>query len=150
LRAAYIHVLADAITSVLAIFALLSRKYLGLWWMDPLMGIVGACVIVNWALGLLHRSGNVLLDIGDDKELETEVRTAIASDGNSKISDLHLWQVGAGHWAAIVSLVTSTPREPEYYKALLAPVCPLPRCANNPIPRSLPWLDLRRKGPALV
>lgn len=119
LRAAYVHVLADAFTSVLAIAALLFGKYLGWWWLDPLMGIVGAVVIGNWAWSLIGRSGKVLLDMSDDHELEAEVRTAIEGDADNRLSDLHLWQVGPGHWGAIVSVVTANPRDPAHYKARL-------------------------------
>ena len=122
MRAAYIHVLADAVTSMLAIGALLLGKYLGWWWMDPAMGIVGAGVIANWAFSLLRRSGKVLLDVCDDEALEAEVRAAIDGDGDNRVADLHLWQVGPGHWAAIVAVVTGTPRDPAHYKALLAPI----------------------------
>ncbi len=121
-RAAYVHVLADAVTSLLAIAALLLGKYLGWWWMDPVMGLAGAGVILNWVWGLLRQSGAVLLDINDDADLDAEVRAALIADGSDRIADLHLWRVGPGHWAAAVSLVTHTPRDPAYYKALLAPV----------------------------
>jgi cation diffusion facilitator family transporter len=86
LQAAYLHVLADAFTSVLAIVALLMGKHLGWWWMDPVMGLVGATVIANWAWGLLKRTGAVLLDHSGDKELRQEVRAAI--EGNESGSDL--------------------------------------------------------------
>ncbi len=122
LRAAYVHVVADAFTSLLAIAALLCGKYLGWWWCDPLMGIVGAMVIANWAWSLIRRSSKVLLDISDDHELQAEIAQAIEDDADNRISDLHLWQVGPGHWAAIVSLVTHNPRPPAHYRALLAGV----------------------------
>ncbi|MDA8232234.1 MAG: CDF family Co(II)/Ni(II) efflux transporter DmeF [Magnetospirillum sp.] len=122
LRAAYTHVLADAFTSLLAIGALLCGKYMGWWWLDPAMGIVGAGVIANWAWTLLRRSGGALLDMNHDGGLAHEVRDAIEGDADNRVSDLHLWQVGPGHWAAIVSLVTHTPRAPDHYRALLAGV----------------------------
>lgn len=122
LRAAYIHVVADAFTSVLAIAALLLGKYLGWWWMDPVMGFVGAAVIINWSWSLTIKTGSVLLDHNDDRELKEEVRSAIEGDADNRLSDLHLWQVGPGHWGAIVSLVTHEPRDPSYYKGLLAEV----------------------------
>lgn len=122
LQAAYIHVLADVLTSVLAIAALLLGKYLGWWWMDPMMGLVGAAVIGKWAWGLMRKTGSVLLDHSDDRELPEEVRAAIEGDADNRLSDLHLWQIGPGHWGAIVSLVTHTPREPGHYKTLLAEV----------------------------
>ena len=122
LRAAYIHVLADAFTSVLAIAALVLGKYLGWWWMDPVMGFVGAAVIVNWSWSLMRKTAAVLLDRSDDPELREEVRAAIEGDADNRLSDLHLWQVGPGHWGAIVAIVTHAPREPAHYKGLLAGV----------------------------
>jgi cation diffusion facilitator family transporter len=122
LRAAYLHVVADALTSVLAIIALFLGKFLGWWWMDPMMGLVGAVVIANWSWGLMRRTGAVLLDHSDDPGLRDEVRAAIEDDGDARLADLHLWQVGPGHWGAIVSIVTHTPRDPAHYKGLLAKV----------------------------
>jgi cation diffusion facilitator family transporter len=122
LRAAYVHVLADAVTSLLAIAALILGKALGWWWLDPLMGIVGAAVIINWSWSLLRRTGSVLLDHSDDAALTEEVRCAIENNGDNQLADLHLWQVGPGHWAAILSIVTPTPRDPAHYKALLREV----------------------------
>lgn len=122
LRAAYLHVVADAFTSVLAIVALLLGKYLGWWWMDPAMGMVGAAVIAKWAWSLIGRSGTVLLDVSDDDDLAAEVKTAIEADADNRVADLHLWQVGPGHWAAIVSVVTAAPRPPQHYRSLLSEV----------------------------
>jgi cation diffusion facilitator family transporter len=122
LRAAYLHVLADALTSVLAISALLFGKYLGWWWMDPMMGIVGALVILKWAYGLIHGSAGILLDRNDDPDLAGEVRAVIEGQGDARVSDLHLWQVGPGHWAAIVALVTTEPRPAQHYRDALARV----------------------------
>ncbi|MGE5503943.1 MAG: CDF family Co(II)/Ni(II) efflux transporter DmeF [Actinomycetota bacterium] len=121
LRAAYLHVVADAFTSVLAIAALLCGKLWGWWWLDPLMGLVGAAVIANWSAGLVGRTGAVLLDKSSDDALEAEVRTAIETGGD-RVSDLHLWQVGPGHWAAIVSVVSRTPQPPQHYRGRLAEV----------------------------
>lgn len=122
LRAAYVHVITDALTSVLAIAALLAGRYAGWWWMDPVMGIVGAVVIVAWAIKLMTQSGTVLLDRNTDATLERQVLDAIEDDGESRVSDLHLWQVGPGHWAAVISVVTSQPREAEHYKDRLLTV----------------------------
>ncbi len=121
LRAAYLHVLADALTSVTAIAALLLGKYFGWWWVDPLMGIAGGAVIMVWAWGLMRQAGGTLVDISD-AGLRREVIEAIEADADNKVTDLHLWRVGPGHWAAIVSLVTHTPRNVAHYRALLAPV----------------------------
>ena len=92
--------LADALTSFLAIFALLGAKYLGQNWLDPFMGIVGAALVVRWSWGLLRSSAHVLLDMQAPKELQEQVRQAIESEGDSRISDLHIWAVGPGIYAA--------------------------------------------------
>ncbi len=120
LRAAYLHVIADALTSVLAIVALLCGKVFGWAWMDALMGMVGAIIISKWSLGLIRGTSGVLLDATPDNELSDEIRQAIESDSDNRISDLHLWCVGPNQFAAIISLVTHDPRKPEYYKGLLA------------------------------
>jgi|GEM_PF-1628959 len=120
LRAAYLHVLADALTSVLAIVALLCGKMFGWVWMDAAMGIVGAVIISRWAYGLLRDSGRVLLDSAVDDDTAEAVRRAIEDDSDNRVVDLHLWRVGPQHLGAIVSLVTHYPRPPEHYKAPLA------------------------------
>jgi cation diffusion facilitator family transporter len=119
LRAAYLHVLADALTSLLAIVALLCGRALGWVWMDALMGIVGALVIAKWGLDLIRETGGVLLDGTPDRELETNIRDAIEADADNRIADLHLWRIGPNRCAAIVALVTHQPRDPEHYKALV-------------------------------
>lgn len=120
LRAAYLHVMADALTSVLAIVALLLGRSSGWTWADPIMGVIGALVIAKWSWGLIRDTGNVLLDAAaEGEEVREEIREAIAPTG-SEVTDLHVWQVGPGHFAAIVSLITQEPREPAHYKTLLA------------------------------
>lgn len=120
LRAAYLHVLADALTSVLAIVALLVGRSYGWLWADPVMGVVGALVIARWSWGLIRDSGSVLLDAAaEGQDVRQEIREAMAPTG-SQVTDLHVWQVGPGHFAAIVSLMAREPREPAHYKALLA------------------------------
>ncbi len=120
LRAAYLHVLADALTSVLAIVALLVGRSYGWLWADPLMGVVGALVIARWSWGLTQDSGSVLLDAAaEGEEVRQEIREAMEPTGN-QVADLHVWQVGPGHFAAIISMVAREPREPAYYKGLLA------------------------------
>jgi len=114
LRSAYFHVLADALTSVLAIAALLAGLYLGWRWMDAAMGIVGAAVIARWSWGLLRDTGAVLVDAAANPALETEIREAI-EDGDARIVDLHVWRVGPGKFAAIVSLVAERPLPPLDY-----------------------------------
>lgn len=120
LHAAYLHVMADALTSVLAIVALLLGRSYGWTWADPVMGVVGALVIARWSWGLIRDTGSVLLDAAaDGEEVREEIREAIAPTG-SEVTDLHVWQVGPGHFAAIISLMAREPREPAHYKALLA------------------------------
>lgn len=119
LRAAYIHVLADAAVSVLAITGLLAGRELGWVWMDPLMGIAGAFVIANWSWGLVRVASAALLDTRGDDGLASEITRRLEMDGD-RISDLHLWRVGPGHNAAIVSLVTHEPHAPRFYKERLA------------------------------
>jgi len=120
LRAAYVHVLADALTSVLAIFALVMGAIYGLRWIDPAMGIVGAVVIARWSWMLIRDAGRVLVDyVPSSEDLPHEIREAVESD-RDVITDLHVWQVGPGHHAAIVSLKSSAPATPEAYKSKLA------------------------------
>ena len=120
LRAAYIHVLADALTSVLAIVALLLGSSYGWLWADPVMGVAGALVIARWSWRLIQDSGSVLLDAAaEGQEVRQEIHEAMQPTG-SEVTDLHVWQVGPGHFAAIVSLMAREPKEPAHYKALLA------------------------------
>lgn len=122
LRAAYLHVLADALTSVLAILALLVGSAYGWLWADPLMGLVGALVIARWSWGLMRDAGGVLLDmVPKDEDLEADIRAALALDA-ARITDLHVWQVGPGHAAAIVALAGEGLRDPAYYKARIRPI----------------------------
>jgi cation diffusion facilitator family transporter len=103
LRAAYIHVLADALTSVLAIVALLSGRYLGWVWLDPAMGIVGALVISRWSWTLMRQTADVLLDTANPRIVD-QMRTVVERCGDARIVDLHAWRVGPGAYAAIVSV----------------------------------------------
>ena len=119
LRAAYLHVLADALTSLLAIIALVSGKYFGWDWLDPIMGIVGAVIITRWSYGLLKQTGPILLDGSIEETYQAAVKETIEKDSDNQISDIHIWKVGANHYAAIISLVTHFPKSTEYYKALL-------------------------------
>ncbi len=116
LRSAYLHVLADALTSVLAIAALLAAKYLGLIRMDALMGIVGAAVICRWAAGLLRQTSGVLLDKEGPERIRERIKEDIEREGDCRISDLHVWSVGPNIWSAIVSVVAMEPLEPQEYK----------------------------------
>ena len=118
LRAAYVHVMADAATSVLAIAALVVAMVSQWVWADPVVGIVGSVVIASWAYGLLRASGAVLLDVNPDKNLETVIRDRIETKGD-RVTDLHLWQVGPGHRAAVISVVSDHPLPPSTYKRRL-------------------------------
>jgi cation diffusion facilitator family transporter len=119
LRSAFVHVLADALTSVLAIGALLAGRYLGWVWLDPVIGLVGALVIASWAWTLMRDTADVLLD-ASDPELESEVREHVEAHGDARITDLHIWRVGPGAHAAIVSVTGSA--DCEVVRARLAPV----------------------------
>ncbi len=119
IRSAYIHVLADAVVSILAITGLVLARTFGWLWMDPLAGIVGAMVIANWSYGLLRDTGGILLDMSPDPALAERLRTTIESDGD-RLVDLHLWRLGPGHLGAVVSVVTGKPREAAFYRASLS------------------------------
>jgi cation diffusion facilitator family transporter len=121
MRSAYLHVLADALTSVLAIVALLAGRYLGWVWLDPVIGIVGALVILRWSWGLLRDTAAVLLDMVDPRRL-ADVRRAIEIDDDARVADLHVWQVGPGAHAAIVSIVATKPLPVAVYRNRLAAV----------------------------
>jgi len=114
-----VHVLADAAVSVMAIIGLVTAWRLGWTFMDPAMGIAGACVIANWSWGLVRQAGAVLLDIAPDTDLAEEIRERLETGGD-RISDLHLWRVGPGHMAAVISLVSHDPALPNAYKVRLA------------------------------
>jgi cation diffusion facilitator family transporter len=118
LRAAYVHVLADAATSILAILALVMATLLQWVWADPAVGIVGSLVIGSWAYGLIKDSGAVLLDVSADKTIETVIRDRLETNGD-RVTDLHLWQVGPGHRAAVISIVSGNPLPPATYKRRL-------------------------------
>jgi len=120
LWSAYLHVLADALTSLLAIVALLAAKYWGAAWMDPMMGVVGAALITQWSVGLLRRSGRVLLDVEAPGEIRERLRQAIERHDDNRVADLHVWSVGPGLYTAIVSVVTHHPQPPQHYKDLIA------------------------------
>jgi cation diffusion facilitator family transporter len=119
MRAAVVHVMADAAVSVLVIVGLVLARIFGWLWMDPLAGLIGAFVIASWSLGLLRDTGAILLDRTPNPRVATKVRAVIESEGD-RVTDLHLWRLGPGHLGAIVSIVTAEPREPAHYRKRLA------------------------------
>ena len=121
LRSAYLHVVADAATSVLAIFALVGGRLWGLTWLDPVMGIIGAVLVSTWAIGLLRDAGRALLDAEMDAPVVEEIRQVIAkAPMKAVISDLHVWRVGRGKYACIVALMTDFPAQPDFFRKLLS------------------------------
>ena len=118
MRAAVIHVMADAAVSVLVIVGLLLARAFGWLWMDPLAGIIGACVIASWAWGLVRDTGSILLDMNPDPRLTSRLRQEIEADGD-RLADLHVWRLGPGHLGAVLSVVTGKERRPEDYRRRL-------------------------------
>ena len=119
LRAAVIHVLADAAVSLLVIAGLLLGRLVGWVWLDPVVGLVGAVVIAAWSYGLIRDTGAILLDMNPDQGMAERMRTVIEVDGD-RLTDLHLWRLGPGHLGAVLSVATAKLREPDYYHRLLA------------------------------
>lgn len=121
LRSAYLHVMADALTSMLAIVALLTAKFFGWVWMDPIMGLVGAVLIARWSYGLLRATSAVLLDCQAAQSIQSTVRKAIEADGDTKITDLHIWSIGPDIYSAEIALVAENPAAPAEYKNRVPP-----------------------------
>jgi len=119
LRAACLHVLADGLTSLLAIVALLLAKYFGLLWMDPAMGLVGAALVTRWSWGLLKSTSLTLLDRQAPEPIESAIREAIEQDADTRVADLHVWSIGPNIYSVVVSVVASKPESPDHYKKLL-------------------------------
>lgn len=119
LRAAYLHVLADALTSVLAIGALLSGKYFGLSWLDPVMGVVGAILVARWSIGLLVATARVLLDHQGPWNLQEEIKEAIEEESGTAITDMHLWQIGPGIYSLALVIAAEEPGSADHYRGLL-------------------------------
>jgi cation diffusion facilitator family transporter len=119
LKAAYLHVLTDAMTSVLAIIALLTAKYFNLVWMDPLMGIVGAILVIRWSIGLIQGTTKVLLDHQTPENMQKRITGILESYKDTKVTDLHIWSIGPGIYSSEVSLVTKYPESPNKYKTLI-------------------------------
>jgi cation diffusion facilitator family transporter len=119
LRAAYLHVLADALTSLLAIFALLAAKFFDAIWLDPVMGVVGAALVTRWSLGLLRETSRVLLDVQLPGDATERLRQAIEAQDGDRVADLHLWSIGPGIHAAAIVVVTDAPQSPGHYRTLI-------------------------------
>jgi len=119
LRAAYFHVLADALTSILAIVALTFGKYFGWNWLDSLMGIVGALLITRWSYGLIKETSSILLDKNISLERTKDIVQTIESDADNRVADIHIWKVGPADYAALITLVTHFPKDSAHYKKLL-------------------------------
>ncbi|WP_323137551.1 CDF family Co(II)/Ni(II) efflux transporter DmeF [Dyella subtropica] len=119
MRAAYIHVIADAAVSVLAIIGLLLAKTFGWMWMDPVAGMVGALVIANWSYGLVRNTGGILMDINPGNAMTDKVRAVVETAGD-RLIDLHVWRLGPGHYGAVISVITQeSQRGPSFYHAML-------------------------------
>jgi len=119
MRAAVIHVVADAAVSVLVITGLMLARAFGWLWMDPLAGIIGATVIASWSYGLIRDTGAILLDMNPDQRMANNLRQAVENEGD-RLADLHLWRLGPGHLGAIISVITARARDADYYRAKLA------------------------------
>lgn len=119
LKAAYLHVVADALTSVLAIIALLAGKHMGWIWLDPMMGVVGALVISKWAYGLMRDTSKILLDSNENQDMTEKIHMLIEADADNRIADFHLWRISSNKQSLILSIVTHYPQAPEHYKSLL-------------------------------
>jgi cation diffusion facilitator family transporter len=123
--AAYLHVLADAFTSVLAIAALAGGLWFGWAWLDPVVALVGAAVIGRWAVGVLRGSAKALVDATADPAIRSRITDLVEADGDAKVADLHVWQVGAAAWSAAVAVVADRPLPAADYRARLAAIEPL-------------------------
>jgi cation diffusion facilitator family transporter len=121
LRAAFVHVMADAAVSVLVIIGLIAGRQFGWIWMDPLMGLVATVVILSWSWTLIRSAGAILIDACPDSRLSRRVAARLEQEGD-RVSDLHLWRLGPGHLAAVISLVTDIPHPPSFYKKRLLDV----------------------------
>jgi cation diffusion facilitator family transporter len=124
-RAVYVHVIADAVTSVMAIIALAAGRFYQVAWLDPVMGLVGGAVILQWAWTLMRSTARILLDAEPTPGLAAKVRGAIEADRDNCVADLHVWRLGPGHLAAMVTVVSHHPQPPAHYKALLGGIAEL-------------------------
>jgi cation diffusion facilitator family transporter len=121
LRAAYLHVLADALTSLLAILALLAARFFDAVWLDPAIGVVGAALVTRWSWGLLRDTSRVLLDVQLPAGATERLRQAIEARDDNRVADLHLWSIGPGIHAAAIVVVSDAPRSPDHYRRLIPP-----------------------------
>jgi len=121
MRAAFIHVIADAAVSVLVIVGLVLARAFGWIWLDPVAGIIGALVIASWSYGLIRDTGAILMDVNPDRALAEKLRLAIEADGDSLV-DLHLWRLGPGHLGAILAVVSESPQSPDFYRGRLGAI----------------------------
>jgi cation diffusion facilitator family transporter len=119
MRAAFVHVVADALTSLLAMVALVAVRFWNLYWMDPGVALLGAALIMIWAVGLLREAGRVLLDAGVDADTVAAIRDAIESDSDNRVSDLHVWHIGSGALSVAATIVTHFPKPPDHYRGLI-------------------------------
>ena len=119
LRAAYLHVLADAVTSLLAIVALLAGKYMGAMWLDPVMGIVGAILVTRWSYSLICETSQVLLDYQAKEHHRVALRESIEERSTDRVTDLHIWSIGHGIFSAEIAIVSDDPQTPDHYKSLI-------------------------------
>lgn len=125
MRAAYIHILADALTSLLAIFALSLGKWADLWFLDPAMGVIGGLVITWWAISLCRQASRQLLDVVSSPTHEQLVRERLEGIDDVQVADLHVWELGPGRRSCIVSLVTATPRDVAFYREKVLAALPV-------------------------
>ena len=124
MRAAIVHVMADAAVSVLVIAGLLLARAFGWVWMDPLAGLVGAIVIANWSVALIRDTGGILLDRMPDAGIADRIRATVETEGD-RVTDLHLWRLGPGHLGVIICVATGTTREASHYRKRLADLADL-------------------------
>lgn len=146
LKAAYMHVLADALTSILAILALLGGRLYGLGWLDPIMGIVGALVVGRWALGLLRETARVLLDHRVGDAIHADIQRRVEADMGIRVRDLYIWNVGPRRMAAHLTVEDTSPRPPEHYKSLVAQVPDLARITVEVHARPCPAEEQSQSG----
>ncbi len=142
MRAAYIHILADALTSVMAIIALSLGKWAGLWFLDPLTGLVGGGVIVWWAISLCRQASGQLLDVVSSPKHEQVVRKQLEAIDDVRVADLHVWELGPGRRSCIVSVVTSTPRDVDFYRQRVLDALPVAHLTIEVHQCGLPHTDV--------